>query len=89
MRFVEFSPRAERVRTEAPIPLRRRFNGAIRAIAEQPSLGDTPVRVRAPGHSPNMGLVADLSVRGWAIIYRVNTAEDAIWIEDIREIMIG
>jgi hypothetical protein len=89
MRFVEFSPRAERVRTEAPIPLRRLFDGAIRAIAEQPAWGGTPVRVPAPGHSPNMGLVADLSVRGWAIIYRVRAADNAIWIEDIREIMIG
>jgi hypothetical protein len=89
MRFVEFSPRAERVRTEASIPLRRRFNRAIRAIAEQPAWGGSSVRVPAPGHSPNMGLVADLAVRGWAIIYRVRAADNAIWIEDIREIMIG
>jgi hypothetical protein len=89
MRFVEFSPRAERVRTEAPIPLKRRFNQAIRAIAEQPSWGATRFRRVAPGHSPNTGLIADLTVPGWAIIYRMRTADDGIWIEDIREIMIG
>jgi hypothetical protein len=81
MRFVEFSPRAERVRTEAPILLRRRFNRAIRAIAEQPTRGAARSRRPAPGHSPNTGLIADLSVRGWASIYRAHAADSTVWIE--------
>jgi hypothetical protein len=36
-----------------------------------------------------MGLVADLSVRGWAIICRVHATDSTIWIEDFRELMVG
>lgn len=60
MHFVELSPRAERVRTEAPIPLRRRFNRAIRAIAEQPTRGV----LNPPGLDP-----AALAVRTLTNLY--------------------
>lgn len=88
MRFVEFSPRAEAARTEAPLGVRRQLSRSIRLIAEHPEWGFTATRFLAPGGA-NTGLIADLSVRGWAIIYRVKTAENSVWIEDIRQIMIG
>ena len=89
MRFVEFSPKAEDARTRAPIATRRRLSAAIRAIAEQPTWGGSSTRFVAPGHSANSGLIADLSVRGWAIVYRVRTSDGVLWIEDIREVFIG
>ncbi len=89
MRFVEFSPKAEDARTRAPIATRRRLSAAIHAIAAQPGWGDSATRFLAPGHSANSGLIADLSVRGWAIVYRVRTSDGVIWIEDIREVFIG
>jgi mRNA-degrading endonuclease RelE of RelBE toxin-antitoxin system len=89
VRFVEFSPKAEDARTRAPIAIRRRLADAIRAIAEQPAWGDSPTRFVAPAHSPNSGLIADLSVLGWAIIYRVRSSDDVVWIEDIRQVVIG
>lgn len=89
MRFVEFSPKAEDARTRAPIAIRRRLSTAIRAIAERPAWGVLPTRFLAPGHSANSGLIADLSVRGWAIVYRVRTSDGVVWIEDIREVFIG
>ena len=89
MRFVEFSPKAEDARTRAPIATRRRLTTAIRAIAEQPAWGAASGRFVASGHSANSGLIADLSVRGWAIVYRVRTSDGVVWIEDIREVFIG
>lgn len=83
MRFVELSPRAEAARTEAPLSVRRQISAAIRRIAERPAWGSSPSRFLAP-NGANSGLIADLSVRGWAIIYRVKTAENTVWIEDIE-----
>ena len=88
MRFIEFSPRAENGRTAAPLATRRKINQAIRYIAARPDWGDTASRFLSPG-GDNTGLIADTSVRGWVIVYRVRTAESTVWIEDIRQIMIG
>jgi len=87
--FVEFSPEAEDARTRAPIAIRRQLSAAIRAIAERPDWGALPTRFVAPAHSRNSGLIADTSVRGWAIIYRLRTPEGVVWIEDIRQVFIG
>jgi hypothetical protein len=89
VRFVEFSPKAEAARAQSPIAVRHRLNAAIRAIANEPAWGATPSRFLNPGHGDNSGLIADLSVRGWAIVYRVRSAENVIWIEDIREVFMG
>jgi hypothetical protein len=89
VRFVEFSPKAEDARTRAPIATRRRLSAAIHAIAAQPAWGDSPTRFLAPAHSPNSGLIVDLSVRGWSIVYRVRSSDGVVWIEDIRPVFIG
>ena len=88
MRFVEFSPRAEAGRTAAPVARRHQINRAIRAIAARPDWGASPTRFLAPG-GVNTGLIVELAVCGWAIVYRVRSTDDAIWVEDIRELMIG
>lgn len=88
MLFVEFSPRAENGRTAAPLATRRKITQAIRLIAEHPEWGDTASRFLSPG-GENTGLIVDTAVRGWVIVYRVKSAENRVWIEDIRQIMIG
>lgn len=86
---VVLSPRAEETRTSLPIPARRAVNAALRRIATQADWGASPVRFLAPGSSPNSGLIADLSVRGYAIVYRVKQREGTIWVEDIRPVFLG
>ena len=89
MLFVEFSPRAENGRTAAPLATRRKITQAIRTIAQHPEWGwPGAVRFVAPAGA-NTGLIVDVTIRGWAIVYRVKSAEDTVWIEDIRQIMIG
>lgn len=88
------SPKAESARTSLAIPDRRRVNAAIRLIAANPEWGDSAgIRVLNPGHGSNSGLIAHLvqMARGRivAITYRVRSAEQLVWIEDIREIFVG
>lgn len=89
MRYVEFSPAAEAARTRAPIAARRQIASAVKRILANPNWGASTDRFIAPAHNANTGLIVDLSVRGWAITYRVKTSESTVWIEDIRQIMIG
>jgi hypothetical protein len=96
VRFVELSPRAEQARTDLPLAIRRLVSGEIRRIAERPDWGvarpDGGIRVLAPGHSPNSGLIASVVQYGrrtFAIVYRLHSADDLLWIEDIREVFLG
>ncbi|KRT63945.1 MAG: hypothetical protein XU10_C0006G0092 [Chloroflexi bacterium CSP1-4] len=86
---VVLSPRAEETRTGLPIPTRRAVNAALRRIAEQGDWGASPTRFLSPADSPNSGLIADLSVGGYAIVYRVKQREGVVWVEDIRPIFLG
>ncbi len=88
MLFVELSPRAEAARTEAPLSVRRQIATAVKNIATHPEWGWSASRFIAPA-GDHSGLIADTSVRGWAIVYRVKSAENTIWIEDIRRLMLG
>jgi len=85
---VVLSPRAEETRTGS-IPTRRAVNAALRRIAEQGDWGASPTRFLSPADSPNSGLIADLSVGGYAIVYRVKQREGVVWVEDIRPIFLG
>lgn len=88
MRFVELSPEADSQRTALPLRTRREIDRAIRAIAARPAWGASPSRFLAPD-SENTGLIADLSVREYAIVYRIRSADDVIWIEYIGPVFLG
>jgi hypothetical protein len=98
MRFVEFSEKADRARTDLLIPIRRKVNAAIRRIASAPEWGAATdsgddIRVLNPGKlTANSGLIATLIQHGqrtFAIVYRIRSADDVVWIEDIREVFVG
>ena len=88
MRSVEFSPKAEAARTELPLHVRREINAAIRGIAERPDWGATANRYLATKPADS-GLIADLSVREYVIVYRIRSADNAVWIQAIAPIFIG
>jgi hypothetical protein len=95
VRYVEFSPKADRARTELPASVRLVISRAIRTIVDDPRLGapgqDGP-RFVAPADSPNHGAIAEIVRAGQrhiAITYRIRSADDLVWIEDIREVFVG
>lgn len=97
---VVLSPRAEQGRTDLPPRIRHEVNKAIRRIADAPEWGAViqdgeppPLRLIAPGHSPNTGLIADMSVsdgaQSYVIVYRVKDHGRTVWVEDIRQVFLG
>ena len=72
-----------------PAGTRGAVERAIRAIERDPSWGARPARFLAPADSRHHGYIVDLSVAGWAIVYRVVDRGAAVEIPDIYRIMIG
>lgn len=97
---IVLSPRAEQGRTELPARIRHEINKAIGRIASAPDWGAViqddeppPLRMIAPGHSENSGLIADMSVsdgaQTYVIVYRVKDHGRTVWVEDIRQVFLG
>jgi hypothetical protein len=90
---VELSPTAERGRTQAPVRARRLINQCLREIAADPRWTAGSWRFLNPGRSPeNSGLIAQVVQAGrrlFVIVYRIRSTERVVWVEDIRELMVG
>lgn len=61
----------------------------MRAIAARPEWGASSQRFLSPGRSANSGIIADISVTGFVIVYRIRDGGSLVWIEDIRPIFWG
>lgn len=86
---VVLSERARATLEQASPRERKALLAALADIEDDPTWGAGPPRMLAPGHSPNSGYLADLSVQTWAIIYRVVDKGAAVEVPEIRRIFVG
>ena len=69
--------------------MRAAVERAIAAIERDPGWGARASRFVAPADSRHHGYIVDLSVPGWAIVYRTVDQGAAVEIPDIYQIMVG